>query len=61
MIINKDQYQKAHKLTDAEMVRLEKCYGGRTFQALDEFLSNHPELPNDKFVIPKLVALPPRI
>lgn len=51
MITDKDQYQKAHKLTDAEMTRLEKCWGDHTFQGLDEFLSNHPELPNDKFVI----------
>ena len=51
MIINKDQYQKTHKLTDVEMARLEKCCEGHTFQGLDEFLSNHPELPNDKFVI----------
>ena len=28
MIINKDQYQKTHKLTDAEMARLEKCCEG---------------------------------
>ena len=57
MIINKDQYQKAHKLTDTEMARLEKCCKGHTFQGLDEFLSNHPELPSEKFVITEVGSI----
>ena len=57
MIINKDQYQKTHKLTDAEIARLEKCCEGHTFQGLDEFLSTHPELPNNKFVITEVGSI----
>ena len=51
MLVNKTQYQKAHTLTDSELERLEDCCEDGIFQDLDEFLSEHPEIPNNEFVV----------